>query len=103
MTKARQLEHEIFDPEMLKILSWVNIASSFEVILIFAPLSSAILRIVKPPRPVDMKGSRKERRDREGKIEEEFAEMEQMKTRGGDNEIDGKIRKINGGKGAARG
>jgi hypothetical protein len=44
---------------MLRILSWVNIASSFEVILIFAPLSSAILRIVRPPRPEERKEEEK--------------------------------------------
>jgi hypothetical protein len=36
----------------------VNIASSFEVMLIFAPLSSAILRIVRPPRPKERKRGR---------------------------------------------
>jgi hypothetical protein len=44
---------------MLRILSWVKIASSFEVILIFAPLSSAILRIVRPPRPEERKKEEK--------------------------------------------
>ena len=43
-----------FDPEILSILSCVNIDSSLDVILILAPLSSAIVRIVVPPRPVTL-------------------------------------------------
>ena len=44
--------HDDLPPEMLKILSWVNMASSLLVMEIFAPLSAASSRIVNPPRPV---------------------------------------------------
>ena len=48
---VKHFMQEILDPEMLKILSCVKIDSSLLVIEILAPLSSAILRIVAPPRP----------------------------------------------------
>ena len=67
---VKHFMQEILDPEMLKILSCVKIDSSLLVIEILAPLSSAILRIVAPPRPDNLCASVRDRergtdRDRE--------------------------------------
>ena len=55
MDKHR-MQHDL-GPEMDKIRSCVNIASSLEVMLILAPLSSASIRIVAPPLPENTKVS----------------------------------------------
>ena len=67
-TIVKHFMQETLDPEMLKILSCVNIDSSLLVIEILAPLSSAILRIVAPPRP-DNKSVCYRGKERELKIE----------------------------------
>ena len=71
---VKHFMQEILDPEMLKILSCVKIDSSLLVIEILAPLSSAILRIVAPPRPDNLCASvcdRERERDRERQRERE--------------------------------
>jgi hypothetical protein len=70
------------DPEILRILSCVKIASSLEVILIFAPLSSAILRIVSPPRPVKKKKKKKKKREREREGERRRKRKVERRNRG---------------------
>jgi hypothetical protein len=69
------------DPEILRILSCVKIASSLEVILIFAPLSSAILRIVSPPRPVKKKKKKKKKKKREREREGERRRKRKVERR----------------------
>ena len=50
-TIDKHLTQAVLFPDIVRILSCVNIASSLLVIVILAPLSNAICRIVLPPLP----------------------------------------------------